>query len=747
MARPRYYAAVLACVTGLTLVCGTVAANAAPPPKHPNAGLAPAGLTVSGAAANRLNPFTGLGTTIDSFDAVQGMTHHLKNGNTDPSGGSPGRLPPPGWDADLFTTKQAMSPGNVAHLKTSGVRPLSYRLVTELREEDWHWNPVGSLSAGDHGYWTSNPNPSTKPITESYGYNIAHGGSSIPGGENAYVSRLDDGDTNTYWKSNPYLDQHFTGDPNRLHPAWAVVDLGSVKTVNTVEVDWANPYAVSYDVQRWVATAAAGHDQSPFDHPVEGSWQTLPGGAVTHGTGGMATIRVHPTPARFVRVLMDTSSGTCAGGDHSDIRNCLGFAIYELYVGSTSSGGTFTDYVRHRNGVKQSYTYTSSNDPAEGASSIRQFDQPGVDELFTSGVTQGLPMMVPVPLIYSTPENAVGLLRYLEAKGYKIGAVEIGEECDGEYMSPEDYAALYLEWAKAIHAFDPTLKLGGPALQSNTAKFWTDTPVHEPTGDFGRRFIAYLKSHNALSDLNFYSFEQYPVFNVSSQAQYYTLLLNEPARDKGVMAHLHATIPAGIPLYVTEQSAYSDSVVPGLWEADYIAGMFTDGLDGNFNYQALPQHLFSGTASNMFTADYYGQWTGNTSQYFAFDMLGNRWFAPVNATQRIYRVQVPAIRAPHGQQLLTAYAIHQPDGDWSLMVINKSQTATYREPVSIDGHGFTGQVSSYSWGQAQYRWHQHGDKGYASPDNGPALTTISAGPSTAYTFLPLTITVVRGKAG
>src|SRR4051794_33466074 len=51
----------------------------------------------------QFNPYEGLGTTIDSFDAVQGMTHQIKNGDTDEAGNTPGSRPAPGFDKDLFT--------------------------------------------------------------------------------------------------------------------------------------------------------------------------------------------------------------------------------------------------------------------------------------------------------------------------------------------------------------------------------------------------------------------------------------------------------------------------------------------------------------------------------------------------------------------------------------------------------------------------------------------------------------------
>jgi hypothetical protein len=81
-----------------------------------------------------------------------------------------------------------------------------------------------------------------------------------------------------------------------------------------------------------------------------------------------------------------------------------------------------------------------------------------------------LPVLVPVPLLYDTPENAAAEIRFLKARGYAIRQVEMGEERDGQQVSPEDTAALYLEFKTAIHKVDPTLGLGGPSFQNGIVR-------------------------------------------------------------------------------------------------------------------------------------------------------------------------------------------------------------------------------------------------------------------------------------
>src|SRR5208283_5949586 len=93
----------------------------------------------------------------------------------------------------------------------------------------------------------------------------------------------------------------------------------------------------------------------------------------------------------------------------SDPRACVGYAIREIYLGTSSSDGLFHDILRHVPDQEQTTTYCSSVDPWHAATDLGTTKQAqvGFDIFYNSGVTRGLPAVIPVAIMYETPENAV----------------------------------------------------------------------------------------------------------------------------------------------------------------------------------------------------------------------------------------------------------------------------------------------------------------------------------------------------
>ena len=653
-------------------------------------------------------------------------------------------------------TDKLFSDAVMKQVLSAGWQTVSYRQNTELFIEAWHWNPQGTWSdPAGRGYFVGNPKPGDF-IRHSFGYNLPHRGFTRNDGTDANgYSRITDGDEQTYWKSNPYLAKPFTGEDDSSYPQWVVVDLASHHDVDAIRISWGEPYARRYLVQYWTG-------EDPIKQPTAGAWVTFQGGEVTSGNGGMATLRLASAPmlVRYLRIWMTQSSNTCDDHGSADKRNCLGYAIREIYLGTMSADGKFYDLVRHTPDPDQTTTYCSSVDPWHEPQNVNEKrDQVGFDLFYTSGYTRGLPAVVPIALIYGTPEDSANQIAYLKTREYPISYVEMGEEPDGQYMLPEDYGTLYLQWATALHKVDPALKLGGPVFQgvNSDIQVWPDS---QGRTSWTGRFIAYLKAHNRLKDLAFFSFEHYPLEPCKIQ---WSSLYDEPKlvshildvwRDDGV--------PPNVPLLITELNIAwntGESFVDtfgALWLADFAGAFFTAGGDGLYYFHYLPMGLYNGCGNSpgtfgMFTMDSNYQTKQYTSQYFASQLITQEWAQPGNGTHKVFAA-TSDITDPAGHVLVTAYSLLRPDGQWALMLINKDQMNSHEVQIVFQNAGeatqhFSGPVDRITFGSEQYQWHPAPlpTGGSADPDGPPSRSKISAAAGTAYTLPKASITVLRGK--
>jgi hypothetical protein len=626
----------------------------------------------------------------------------------------------------------------------------------------WHWNPEGRWSdPAGRGYFVGNATPTSAMIRHSYSYQLPHRGvTRNSGSEFDGYSRLDDGDLKTYWKSNPYLAKTFTGEEDSAHPQWVVVRLGEQQVVTAMRIAWAEPYAREYRVQYWLGNGDA------MDDPLQGEWRDYQHGVVTHGKGGTVTLELSSKPlaTRFVRILMSASSNTCDTHGSADPRNCVGYAIRELYLG-TEEDGNFHDILQHTPGQDQTFTFCSSVDPWHEPTDLYKKpdrmeagDQVGFDLFFTSGITRGLPAMIPIAMLYSTPEDAAAQVAYLEKRGYPISAIEMGEEADGQYMGPEDYAALYLQFASAIHKVDARLKLGGPAFQgvSEDIKFWPDEAGK--TSWFGR-FLDFLRAHGRLADLAFMSYEHYPYYDGTCEAPWSNLFKEPEILTHTLEVWREDGLPSGVPMIDSETNAPGGDaavdVFGALWLGETFPAFLTAGGAASYYHHALPYSTPHPACWNswgtyhMFTTNH--DWTirGKTSQFFAADMLTHEWAEPRNAEHKLFRAQSDILDAA-GHRLVTAYAVLRPDGQWALMIINKDYDHAHTVHIVFRDEGrvrgFAGPVERVTFGKEQYVWHPALRDGYADPA-GPEVRSVLPGGTEEFELPAASMTVLRGRVG
>jgi len=690
----------------------------------------------------------GVADTIRVDAAPEHLTNSIRPAEA--LGAGVDRLPYGAADK-LFTTD------TLTRVLSAGWQTVTYRQNTELHAEAWHWNPRGSWSGpGERGYFVGEASPGAEPIIHSYGYPLPRRGVTRDDGTDTIgYSRLTDGDTRTFWKSNPYLTQAFTGEDDGVHPQWVIIDLATRQKLNAMRIDWAAPYAREYLVQFWTG-------EDPIKKPAAGSWQRFAHGAVSDGHGGSETVRLAelPVEAQFVRILMTRSSNSCVAGTQGDRRDCVGFAIGEISLGTLGAHGKFHDLIRHTPDQDQTATYCSSIDPwhASGDLDENAGEQVGFDRFFSSGITRGLPTMIPIAMLYSTPEDAVAELSYLERRGYPISYVEMGEEPDGHYTVPEDYAALYLQFAAALHRLDPKLRLGGPIFtgENEDIQTWPDARGNT---SWTARFVDYLKAHGRLGELAFFSFEHYPIdpgkiswSSLYEEAHLVTHIM-QVWREDGV--------PQDVPLIISESnisSQYSEAYLDlwgGLWLADYIGAFLTGGGRAVYYFHYLPGvmgtgHNGSPGTFNFFSADRDLKIRQPLAQYFASQLINLEWLQPGNGEHRLFAATADAADGA-GHALISAYPALRPDGSWALLIINKDQDNAHAVSVRFEDLAhhrlgtFTGRVASVVFSKAEYQWHPERDGGTADPDGPPTRATVEARADSTFNLPAASITVLRGR--
>jgi hypothetical protein len=131
-------------------------------------------------------------------------------------------------------------------------------------------------------------------------------------------------------------------------------------------------------------------------------------------------------------------------------------------------------------------------------------------------------------------------------------------------------------------------------------------------------------------------------------------------------------------------------------------------------------------------------------------MINQEWVKHGTGMHQLFPAEED-VKDDAGHALVTAYAVKRPDGEWSLMLINKDPSNAHAVKIEFAGSGgkstghFSGPVTMVTFGAAQYVWHSEGPKSHADPDGPPATKTLNAKSGEKFNLPKASVTVLRGR--
>jgi hypothetical protein len=151
-----------------------------------------------------------------------------------------------------------------------------------------------------------------------------------------------------------------------------------------------------------------------------------------------------------------------------------------------------------------------------------------------------------------------------------------------------------------------------------------------------------------------------------------------------------------------------------------------------------------------FVADRDYNITGYTSLYYAAHMINLEWVQHRSGVHQMFP-SATNIKDSEGNALVTTYAVHRPDGQWSLMLVNRDENNAHTVKVIFEDAkskrkaSFSGPVTLVTFGSEQYVWINDGQNSHADPDGPPVATIVSATRERTFTLPKASVTVLRGN--
>ncbi len=578
----------------------------------------------------------------------------------------------------------------------------TFRFPNGTLSNEYHWNGKGSYDST--GIW----HPDTAVTSAGFLSTNLYCGTTSSNYDTDRYSKITDGDTTSFWWSDPSI----TGSDPYIYLSWP----GS-KAIDSVVILWGNRFSRNFEVQTW--QGSVGY---PGPHQMKDErWNTVL--SDTAGAGGRTSVKFTSVSTFALRVISHK------GFDGNDVQ------IREIYA--FSNGTLITSHKPDQ--ATQTKTIAISTHPGNTDESIYQWT---FDKFMSYLDTMGTPAQAVICVNYGTgtAEEAAAWVYYAnKVKKYNIKYWQIGNEMDGEWeiggpVNAYTYSEKYLQFAKAMKAVDPSIKILGP-LASGLDKLsgehdnrtWLESTIFKIGEAEKRDSCTYLDgidfhcypywSSGAIKAQDMAIASDYVYNRSDSMLAWINRYLYKPDSTLVMISEFNATVIMNILLKQTVNGIINANMNAGMAEKfGYRAmSLIWDSYEGGSNGKDGTHgslSLFNPSSKLAMTIPY-----APSSAFWGNFMVTNVWLDP---HKQNYQIKVDSSHSGY-----LRYYGSATDKDARVLVLNLSTTDTFDVNIAMTGIPYS-KVECYSWGNREFNMIGTNSTSYALPNCGPSSTIIDS---------------------
>lgn len=592
-----------------------------------------------------------------------------------------------------------------------------FRFPNGSLSNDYHWNGIGKYD--ETGLWTADENKWARGFL---GETIYRGTTKDNYG---FIRRshLADGKMETMWWGEIL-------DPD--DPPWVVIEFPEKVDLDSLQIDWGKLRPKSFELSYWT------EDYAEYPGVHQALENKLKVESVIKVNGATSKYKLQKVKARYVAIRFKTKDLPAKGVQICEMKlysgelDLLASNNYKFYAMST------------RNGDKARTDWTD----------IKWDFETFMDYIKT------LPNAKPVICVNAgtgTSKEAAAWVRYAnKVKGYDIKQWQIGNELDGEWeesgpISARQYAARFLEYARAMKAVDSSIILHGPLFSTHKmqqkgaglldGKYWMEEflrIVGEAEKKDGKRYLDVVDLHN------------YPYWtpNNPTAAEMLKSMLdvgpNMDTLDTWMKRHLEGERRVFLSEFSTCVQGYS--LLMDYPQATAVASIFAQhAMRFGNRLQVLPWdafgNLFKGPDDTWGTISMTallkeGSWNHwkslePTAEYYGIYMTFMQFLEDGFAVLPVESTSPDVV----------AYAIGKGDSA-RVMLVNLSDI---KQVVQIDraSENYLVRTQVEIFGPEQFKWQGTGPHAYPYPKMGPSGRRINPSKSRDITVPPFGLAVVQ----